>query len=42
MQNTNEPTSVTIGEEAVAGLHREWVFGWERPSRYRLLFSDPT
>lgn len=30
MQNTNEAASVAIGEEAVAGLHREWVFGWER------------
>ena len=30
MQDTNEAASVTIGEEAVGGLRREWVFGWER------------
>lgn len=30
MQDTNEPTTVEIGEETVAGLHHDWVFGWER------------
>lgn len=30
MQNMHEPASVATVEETVAGLHRDWVFGWER------------
>lgn len=30
IQSTAESMSVAIGDETIAALHRNWVFGWER------------